>query len=252
MEMNEQNTSRQQTEADILAQVLEEVERNRSLHAESRVAVIAGEGWHRGVIGIVAAKVVEHLNRPAIVISIENGIGYGSGRSIRAFHLLDGLTVCSDLLDRFGGHSHAAGLALPADRIDDLRRRLNEHASAVLRDDDLVPIIETDYQMTLKHATLETVEEIAMLEPFGPGNPQPVFEAHGVQIVSPPRVLKDKHLKMRVMQGGRWLDCVWWGAGERAADVFAGDRVSLAFTLSENTYNNNSQAQLTLRDLKIQ
>jgi len=251
VEMNEQNLSRQITEADIVAQVFEVIERDRSLD-DCRVAVIAGEGWHRGVIGIVASKVVEHLNRPAVIISIENGVGYGSGRSIRAFHLLDGLTTCADLFDRFGGHSHAAGLALRADRIDELRRRLNEHARLVLKDDDLVPIIETDYSLPLKHATLETIEEITRLEPFGPGNPQPVFEAHGVQVVSPPRVLKDRHLKMRVMQGGRWLECVWWGAGDRAADIFAGDRVSLAFTLSENTYNNNTQAQLTLRDLKME
>jgi single-stranded-DNA-specific exonuclease len=250
VEMNEQNLSRQVTEADILAQVFGVIERDRALD-DCHIAVIAGEGWHRGVIGIVASKVVEHLNRPAIIISVENGVGHGSGRSIRAFHLLDGLTTCSDLLERFGGHSHAAGLAMRADNIGELRRRLNEHARTVLNDDDLVPIIETDYHISLKQATLETIEEITQLEPFGPGNPQPIFEAHGVQVVSPPRVLKDRHLKLRVMQGGRWMECVWWGAGDRAGDIFAGDRVSLAFTLSENTYNNNTQAQLTLRDLKI-
>ncbi len=250
LEMNEQNLSRQLTEADILAKVFSEIERDQSLN-DCHVAVIAGEGWHRGVIGIVASKVVEYLNRPTIIISIENGVGHGSGRSIHAFHLLDGLTTCADLFDRFGGHSHAAGLAMRADNIGELRRRLNEHARAVLKDDDLVPEIQTDYHISLKQATLETIEEITQLEPFGPGNPQPVFEAHGVQVVSPARVLKERHLKLRVMQGGRWLECVWWGAGDRAIDIFAGDRVSLAFTLSENTYNNNTQPQLTLRDLKI-
>lgn len=249
--MNEQNLARQQAEADILAQVMAEIERD-PLHRQSHVAVIAGEGWHRGVIGIVASKVVEHLHRPAIIISTENGIGHGSGRSIQAFHLLDGLETCSELFERFGGHSHAAGLAISSDRIDELRRRLNEHAREVLTEEDLVPFIETDYALPLKLASHETIEEIMRLEPFGPGNPQPVFEAHGAQVVTAPRVLKDKHLKFRVQQSSRWLDCIWWGAGARAADIFPGDRVSLAFTLSENTYNGNTQVQLTLRDLKIE
>ena len=250
LEMNEQNTARQQIEADILAKVLNEIDRDRTL-GESHVAVIAGEGWHRGVIGIVASKVVERINRPTIIISIEDGVGHGSGRSIRQFHLLDGLATCADLFERYGGHSHAAGLAVPADKIAELRRRLNDHARSVLTSEDLVPVVETEYQLPLKYATLETIEEISRLEPFGPGNPQPVFETHGVQVVSPPRVLKEKHLKLKVMQNNRWIDCMWWGASDRLTDVFAGDRISLAYTLSENTYNNNTQAQLILKDLKL-
>lgn len=249
--MNEQNVARQQIEADILKQVMSKIESDPAL-SDSLVAVIAGERWHRGVIGIVASKVVDHLHRPAIIISIEDGVGHGSGRSIQAFHLLDGLESCSDLFERFGGHSHAAGLAMRAGKIDELRERLNKHARRVLTDEDLVPIVSTDCQLPLKLASLETVEEITRLEPFGPGNPQPVFEAHGAQVVSAPRVMKEKHLKFRVQQASRWLDCVWWGAAGRAADIFPGDRVSLAFTLSENTYNNNTQVQLTLRDMKIE
>jgi single-stranded-DNA-specific exonuclease len=251
VEMNEQNLARQLAEADILAQVMAAIERDPSVR-QSRVAVIAGEGWHRGVIGIVASKIVEHLHRPTIIIAIEDGKGHGSGRSIEAFHLLDGLESCAELFERFGGHSHAAGLAIAADRIDELRRRLNDYAADILTDEALVPIVETDYTLPLKLATLETVADLSRLEPFGPGNPTPVFETYGAQIVQAPRVLKDKHLKLRVQQSSRWLDCVWWGAGARAQDVFLGDRVSLAFTLSENTYNGNTQAQLTLKDLKIE
>ena len=250
LEMNEQNTARQTIEADILDLVMAEIERDPEIR-KSRVAVIAGEGWHRGVIGIIASRVVERLYRPAIIISIENGLGHGSGRSIEAFHLLDGLTECADLFERFGGHSHAAGLVIKADKIDELRERLNLHAREVLSAEDLIPIIKTDYRLPLKQASLETLQEIAQLEPFGPGNPQPVFETRDAQVVSPPRVLKEKHLKFRVMQESRWIDCLWWGAAERASDIFPGDRVSLAFTLSENTYNNLTQAQLTLLDLKL-
>ena len=251
VEMNEQNLARQQAEADILAQVMAAIERDPSVR-QSRVAVIAGEGWHRGVIGIVASKIVEHLHRPTIIIAIEDGKGHGSGRSIEAFHLLNGLESCADLFERFGGHSHAAGLAIAAGHIDELRRRLNDYAATVLTDDALVPIVETDFTLPLKLASHETIAELSRLEPFGPGNPTPVFETHGAQIVQAPRVLKDKHLKLRVQQASRWLDCLWWGAGERAQDIFLGDRVSFAFTLSENTYNGNTQVQLILKDLKIE
>jgi single-stranded-DNA-specific exonuclease len=250
LSMDNQNAARQQAEADILAQIFAEIERDPEI-CNSHVAVIAGEGWHRGVIGIAAARVVEQIHRPTIIISIENGVGHGSGRSIRAFHLLDGLSTCADLFERFGGHSHAAGLAVRAENIDELRRRLNEHARQALSEEDLVPIIDIDYRLSLRQATHDLIEELMQLEPHGPGNPQPIFESRGVQIVSAPRVLKDKHLKFRALEGSRWVDCVWWGAGARASDIFPGDRVSLAYTLSENTYNNTSQVQLTLRDMKV-
>jgi single-stranded-DNA-specific exonuclease len=249
--MDEQNAARQQTEADILAQALAQIESDPSISA-SHVAVIAGEGWHRGVIGIVASRIVERIHRPTIIISVENGLGHGSGRSIRTFHLLDCLTSCADLFERFGGHSHAAGIVVRADRIEELRRRLNEYARRALTRDDLIPVIETDCEIQLRQTTLELTEELSHLEPYGPGNPQPVFEAHGVQIVQAPRVMKEKHLKFRALQGSKWIDCVWWGQSERAAEIFPGDRVSLAFTISENTFNDNTQVQITVRDLKIE
>src|SRR5262249_47751422 len=132
-DMDELNTARQRTEAEVIAQVVAELERD-SEFKDSRIAVIAGEGWHRGVIGIAASKIVERINRPTIIISIEDGLGHGSGRSIQAFHLLDGLTSCTDLFERFGGHSHAAGLVVRAENVEELRRRLNQYALEVLTD----------------------------------------------------------------------------------------------------------------------
>jgi single-stranded-DNA-specific exonuclease len=249
--MNAQNVARQQIEADTLAQALAQIDSNPELR-ESRVAVIAGEGWHRGVIGIVASKVVEHLHLPTIIISVEEGLGHGSGRSIPAFHLLEGLESCGELFERFGGHSHAAGVTIRAENIAELRRRLNLHAQGVLSAEDLIPVVPIDYELSLKQATLETLNDISRLEPFGSGNPPPTFATYGAQVVERPRILKDKHLKLRVMQSGRWVDCLWWGAAERAAEIFAGDTVSLAYTLSENDYNNNKHIQLILKDLKLQ
>ncbi len=248
--MNEQNAARQQIEADILEQALAEIANDPTI-SESYVTVVAGEGWHRGVIGIVASRIVERRHRPTLIIAIENGLGHGSGRSIAAFHLLDGLTACEDLFERFGGHSHAAGLVIQADRIAELRRRLDDYARCKLAPEDLIPVVHVDCALPFKQATPELVAELTRLEPYGPGNPQPVFETHEAQVVAAPRVLKEKHLKFRAMQNNRWLECLWWGAGARASELFLGDRVSLAYTLSENTYNDNTQIQLTLRDLKI-
>jgi single-stranded-DNA-specific exonuclease len=248
--MNVQNAARQEIEAETLAQALEQIEAHPELK-ESHVAVIAGEGWHRGVIGIVASKVVERLHRPTLIISVEDGMGHGSGRSIAAFHLLNGLESCGELFERFGGHSHAAGVTIRAENIDELRRRMNAYAQSVLNAEDLVPVVPIDHELSLKQATLETLAEINRLEPFGAGNPPPVFATHGVQVVERPRVLKGKHLKLKVMQGGRWIDAIWWGAAEHAAEIFAGDTVSLAYNLSENDYNNHKQIQLILKDLKL-
>ncbi len=249
--MNVQNAARQQIEADTLAQVLAQIDSDRDLK-DAYVTVVAGEGWHRGVIGIVASKVVDKLYRPTIIISIENGLGHGSGRSIAAFHLLNGLENCSDVFEKFGGHSHAAGVTIRADKIADLRRRLDAHARSVLNQEDLIPIIEIDYELSFKQATLDTLAEIKRLEPFGSGNPEPVFATQGAQVVSPPRVMKDKHLKLRLLQSGRWMDAVYWGGAEYANEIFAGDIVNVAYTLQENTYNGNTSVQLVLKDLKLQ
>jgi single-stranded-DNA-specific exonuclease len=249
--MNVQNAARQQIEADTLAQVLAQIESDRELK-NSYVAVVAGEGWHRGVIGIVASKVVDKLYRPTIIISVENGVGHGSGRSIAAFHLLNGLESCSDVFEKFGGHSHAAGVTIRADKIADLRQRLDRHARSVLSQEDLIPVVEIDYELSFKQATLETLDEIKCLEPFGSGNPEPVFATQGAQVVSPPRILKDKHLKLRLLQSGRWMDAVCWGGADYANEIFAGDIVNVAYTLQENTYNGNTSVQLVLKDLKLQ
>jgi single-stranded-DNA-specific exonuclease len=250
LDMDEHNAARQRTEAEVVAQVVAELERDVEFK-DSRIAVIAGEGWHRGVIGIAASKIVERINRPAIIISIEDGIGHGSGRSIQAFHLLDGLTSCTDLFERFGGHSHAAGLVVRAENVDELRRRLNQYALQVLTDDDLTPVLQIDSMLQLKQVTYELTREMKLLEPYGAGNPEPLFQADDVQVVSPPRTVNERHLKLRVLQGSRWIDCIWWNEAARAAHIFPGDRLSLAFNISEHTWNDLTQIQLSLCDVRI-
>lgn len=254
--LNTHNQERQRVEARILDEAFARLDEDASL-AGDLVIVLAGEGWHRGVIGIVASRIVERMHRPVIVISVENGVGHGSGRSIAGFHLLDALTECGELFDRFGGHSHAAGLTIQADRIGALRKRMNEYAGRCLLPaahcllpPALTPTLPIDALVPLSALNFNLFSEQQSLDPFGHGNPMPVYAAKDVTIGGDPRVLKERHLKFRGVDRGRSFDCLWWGGAARAGELFAGDKVHLAYTLGENTYNGNRQLQVTVKDLK--
>jgi single-stranded-DNA-specific exonuclease len=219
------------------------------------VAVIAGDGWHRGVIGIAASKVAEKLNRPCVIISFdEAGIGHGSARSIEAYHLLNGLTECADLFVQFGGHSHAAGLVIKRERLEELRRRLNEHAASNLKHDDLVPVLHVDAELPAEAVTLKLAEELRRLEPFGAGNPQPVFLTRELRIANEPRVLKERHLKMRVSgKDGRVIDAIWWSGAEELTSgqtLMPGARIEMAYTLELNTWQGETRLQLCVQDIR--
>ena len=248
-QLNNQNSERQQVEAAIIDQIMQLIELEPH-HAEGRIAVLAGEGWHRGVIGIAASKVVERINRPTLIISIENGIGHGSGRSIKAFHLLDGLTACDELFEKYGGHSHAAGVTIKAERINELRQRLNQYAETKLTDEDLIPVVDVDAMLSVNDVTIDLINELARLEPFGAGNPEPVFATNKAVVAGDPRVLKEKHLKFRLMDNGRPVDCLWWSAGPASEHIFAGDQIQVAYTVSENIFNGRTNPQMTVVDLK--
>lgn len=248
--LDEQNRARQQAEDHMLRQVTTALEAQPEM-ASSKVIVLAGERWHRGVVGIVASKVVEKLYRPTILISVDDGIGHGSGRSIRPFHLLNGLNHCADLFERYGGHSHAAGLVIQPDRITEFRRRLNQYAASVLTADDLVPVVDIEETLTIPEIDFRLLQEIAQLEPFGSGNPKPVFAVHDARIAGDPRVLKGRHLKFRAMQNGRDAEVIWWNGAEAAEDLRGGDRISLAVTVDENDYGGLISAQLVVKDLRV-
>ena len=194
------NTDRQEEERRILRAVDERFTSDPTL-CDAYCIVVDGEGWHRGVIGITATRVVERYNRPALVISRDGAEAFGSGRSIRAFHLLEAIESCGPLFTRYGGHSHACGFAMPSANVEDLRVKLDAFARTRLTLADFDPTLDLDAELDLTEITPELFHALELLEPYGMGNPEPIFAAHGVQLAAPPRILKDKHIKLKVRAG---------------------------------------------------
>jgi single-stranded-DNA-specific exonuclease len=194
------NTDRQEEERRILAAAEARFSGDRAL-CDAYCIVVDGDGWHRGVIGITATRILERYNRPTIVISMEGEEAFGSGRSIPAFHLLEAIESCRDLFSRFGGHAHACGFAMPSANVPELRARLDAFARSRLTLDDFDPLLQFEGELPLEDVTPELFRILHLLEPYGVGNPEPVFAARAVQLTAPPRILKDKHVKLKVRAG---------------------------------------------------
>ena len=194
------NSDRQEEERRILRSV-EERFANEAMLCDAYCIVVDGDGWHRGVIGITATRIVERYNRPTVVISREGDEAFGSGRSIRAFHLLEALESCGALFTRYGGHAHACGFAMPTTNVAELRARLDQFARSRLTLADLDRVLELDGELSLCDVTPELYQALQMLEPYGMSNPEPVFAAHRAQLVAPPRILKEKHVKLKLRAG---------------------------------------------------
>ena len=198
--LDQLNSDRQEEERKILRAVEERFTGDPTL-SDAYCIVVDGEGWHRGVIGITATRVVERYNRPTVVISRDGAEAFGSGRSIRAFHLLEAIESCGPLFSRYGGHSHACGFAMPSANVDDLRAKLDAFARTRLTLADFDPVLDLDAELDLSEITPQLFQALELLEPYGMGNPEPVFAARGVQMAAPPRILKEKHVKLKLRAG---------------------------------------------------
>ena len=249
-QLDAENVRRQQEEAAIIAHARRIVETDPDVGART-VLVVAGEGWHRGVIGIVASKLVDAYHRPAVVLSIDGGEAHGSCRSIPGFDMLAALEACSGLLGRFGGHKVAAGLTLDAARIGELRRQVNACADAQLGPDDLRPRLRVDARLGFHDITGRVAAQLMALAPFGAGNPRPVFSATAAEIVDGPRRLKERHFKMALRHGGRVMRAIAWRGVERHP-FLDGCRapVDLAYSLDQNEFNGETYLELTLADIR--
>jgi single-stranded-DNA-specific exonuclease len=206
--LGDENTRRQEFEAAIIADARRVVDHDPDVGGQNML-VVAGDGWHRGVIGIVASKLAETYCKPALVFSIEDGIAHGSGRSIPAFDLLDALEHCADLFLKFGGHRQACGATIEAGKLGELRRRLSAWANERLSPEDLVPRLRIDSPLGLREISSEVIAGLTQLGPYGPSNPKPIFRASPVDLLEPPKRIKERHLALLVRQEGRIVTTTW-------------------------------------------
>ncbi|MEQ1727353.1 MAG: single-stranded-DNA-specific exonuclease RecJ [Vicinamibacterales bacterium] len=250
LQLDAENVRRQEEEAEITAAAKKIVQTDPEVGARS-VLVVAGDGWHRGVIGIVASKLVDAFHRPAIVLSIEDGVAHGSCRSIPHFDMLAALEACAPCFIRFGGHKQAAGLTMDASRVREFRSTVNERAEGLLGPEQLMPRLRIDADLGFRAITAQVAAGIASLAPFGAGNPKPIFAARRVEVIDGPRRLKERHLKMSLRQDGRVFRAVAWRAAEKQ-DQIVGSRSALdvAFSLEQNQYNGETYVELTLADIR--
>ena len=250
-QLGEENTRRQEQEAAILSEARRIIDKDPEIGAHN-VLVVAGEGWHRGVIGIVASKLVDLYCKPAIVLAIEDGVAHGSGRSIPAFDLLGALESCGDVFLRFGGHRVAAGVTLESARVPELRRRLTAIANVRLGPGDLVPRLRIDASLGLREISGDVIEGLVRLGPFGASNPKPVFRTSPVDLMEAPRRLKDRHLALLFKQNGRSFRGIAWRAVEREEYLTTHRHgLELAYSLDQGEYQGERTTELTVADVRV-
>jgi len=260
------NRERQEEERRIMDEIEARLEQDSKLR-ESFCMVIDGEGWHRGVIGITATRVVERRSRPALVVSLDGDDAHGSGRSIPAFHLLDALESCRELFSRYGGHAHAVGFSLPRSCVEQLRTHLDGYARKCLTPADFEAVLNLDAEIPLAEVTPALFQVLRRLEPFGMGNPEPVFASRGVRLTLPPRFMKEKHVKLKLglnrgeikSENGalqpKWhrlvtYDALGWRMADQAAQaqLLPGDILDIAFTVGCSEHSDFASLELTLCD----
>jgi single-stranded-DNA-specific exonuclease len=251
--LNDRNLERQQMQKKISELALTEYIENGGSKHQKHVAVVAGEGWHRGVIGLASSRISDKIYRPSLVISIEEGIGHGSARSIANYHLLNGLASCGDLFEKFGGHAAACGFTIKQENIDELRIKINEHASRHLSDEDLIPEVRVDAEISSQSLNLDLVNALKKLEPFGQGNPKPKFLTKDLFLVGEPLVMKEKHLKLKLQDAkGKQFEAVWWEGVDKSNEqtLERNSRIELVYSAEANSWNGNTRLQLVVEDLK--
>jgi single-stranded-DNA-specific exonuclease len=210
--------------------------------AATRLLLVDGDGWHRGVIGILASRVVERTAKPAIVVSVEDGVAYGSGRSVDGFPLLEAIETCGDLFTRFGGHAFAVGFAMPATSIPELRRRLNLHAEERLGLREPEQLLRIHAELPLDRITTVLAGWLRKMEPLGHGNLEPIFIARKARLAAPPRVMKDRHIRLELMQesvarAGVVRAVGWdWAARCLALELPTCGPLDVAYRIRENTH----------------
>lgn len=245
-ELDGQNRERQTVEREIVAAAEQNIS-DENL-APGPAIVLGARGWHPGVLGIVASRIARKYHRPTIVLGFDDaGLGKGSGRGIEGLSLVSALGRCSDLLEKFGGHEMAAGLTLREENFPAFARAFQESCRTLLTSAHLEPRLHLDAELTLQEVNWELLHWHELLQPFGQGNPQPLFLVRGVEAVAPPQVLKEKHLALRFRQSGRQQRAIYFGGAERPLPEPPWD---VAFRISADEYEGEIRLQMQVEDLR--
>jgi single-stranded-DNA-specific exonuclease len=246
---NDNNEQRRDFDASITQEALAMIE-SETL-SDSPCTVLFKNDWHKGVIGIVAARCIEKYYRPTIILTEANDKATGSARSVIGFDIYEAIAECADLLDQYGGHKYAAGLTLPLENIEAFKEKFIQVTKATINKEDLIPQIEADQELQLSQINFKFYNIIRQMAPFGPSNMQPVFVSRSVVLESPPRVLKDIHLKLVIKQEGSYpIDAIGFNMADLLDVANTGEPFDICYNISENDYKGRKSLQLLIRDIK--
>ncbi len=249
--LNAENKRRKDIDEQTLLEALEQIDQSVDIDRD-RAIVLASKGWHQGVIGIVASRLVERFHRPTVMIAIDGLEGKGSARSIPGFHLYEALRECEGELLRYGGHKYAAGLSILPEKIDSFRQALNVVSARMLSDEDLIPKLDIDAELDLEKINDDLVVTLEKFSPFGPMNMRPVFVSYGAEIVGSPHVVGNNHLRFRVRKGNKVLDCIGFNLGDFLKNMtYHPLLVDIAYVLEHNYWNGSNRIQLRLKAVRL-
>jgi len=245
-----ENRNRRNIDEDTFGQALSVLETEFNAEKD-KVIVLSQKDWHPGVIGIVASRIVEKYYRPTVMITIENGTGKGSARSIPGFDIYQALKTCENLMLGFGGHKYAAGLSISSENVSLLKSKLNSYAQGIMDEGVLTPKIRIDSELKLNEIDAKFVRVLNLFAPFGPQNMRPVFMSKNLQVVGTPQIVGNKHLKFKVRQNGVSIDAIGFNLGDLLYRLEPGKRnLDMVFSVDENEYLGRTSLQLRVKDLR--
>jgi single-stranded-DNA-specific exonuclease len=250
--LDRKNKERQKIQQKTFEEIIEKIEEGKEINFRFHKTIILwNENWHLGIIGIVASRVAERYYRPTIIISVKEGIGKGSGRSIKNFHLFNAIKKCDRFLEQFGGHKQAVGLTVMVDNLSDFRQMANLVASEELSWQDLIPRIEIDAQISLKDLSLELLEGIKRLQPFGPQNRYPIFSSRGLMLKTCPEIVGRRHLKMWVTDEKSIYPAIWYGGAAFSSLNWEKRVFSIDYSPYVRVCKGQKEIQLEIKDVKL-
>ncbi len=249
--LDNENKRRKEIDENTLHQALDQMAEIVDVKRDKAI-VLAAEDWHQGVIGIVASRLVERFHLPTVMISIVDGVGKGSARSIPGFHLCEALKECEDLLVRYGGHKYAAGLSIEPDKVEAFRERFVDVSGRILSDEDITPKLNIDLELELPEIDDAFMDAVERFAPFGPQNMRPVFMTRNCEVSAQPYVVGNNHLKMRVRKGDAEFDVIGFGFGDMIRLISSpGCLVDIVYVVEYNTWNGVTRKQIRLKDIRL-